>query len=196
MYSSNAKQLCLDLINEKKYPLDITMKMCKVPRKSLRRWSHVGCLRKKGCGRKTKNPQMEEKLLIWYNDIMKKNVNITAKMIRDKAVEISDDKDFLASKGWLEKFKKKFGIRINNHKNKNFKKIISFKEKVGKINDNISYDEKDKESIKYQDDDDSKNNYNIGMGDIEQKKINEKESDNNDNDDENEEDKNENLDDN
>ena len=101
----------------------------------------------------------------------------------------------LRKDGW-KNLKKKFGIRINNHKNKNFKKIISFKEKVGKINDNISYDEKDKESIKYQDDDDSKNNYNIGMGDIEQKKINEKESDNSDNDDENEEDKNENLDDN
>ena len=28
-------------------------------------------------------------------------------MIRDKAVEISGDKDFIASKGWLEKFKKK-----------------------------------------------------------------------------------------
>ena len=133
MFSSDAKQFCLDLINEKKYPLDVTMKMCKVPRKSLRRWSHVGCLRKKGCGRKTKNPQMEEKLLIWYNDIMKKNVNITAKMIRitakmirDKAVEISDDKDFLASKGWLEKFKKKNGIQIIS--NKRVKKEVTFHE--------------------------------------------------------------------
>ena len=33
MFSSEAKQFCLDLINKKKYPLDITMKMCKVPRK-------------------------------------------------------------------------------------------------------------------------------------------------------------------
>ena len=104
----------------------------------------------------------------------------------------------LLKDGW--KNLKKFGIKIDTHKNKNFKKIISFKEKVGKINDNISYDEKDKESIKYQDDDDSKNNYDIGMGDIEQKKISEKKSDNSDNDAENdavnEEDKNENLDDN
>ena len=92
------------------------MKMCKVPRKSLRRWANVGCLRKKGCGRKTKNPKMEEKLLMWYNDKIKNNVNITAKMIRDKAVEISNDKDFLASKGWLEKFKKKNGIQIVNNK--------------------------------------------------------------------------------
>ena len=124
MFSSEAKQFCLDLINKKKYPLDITMKMCKVPRKSLRRWSHVGCLRKKGCGRKTKNPKMEEKLLLWYNDKIKSNVNVTAKMIRDKAVEISNDKDFLASKGWLEKFKKKNGIQIIS--NKRVKKECSF----------------------------------------------------------------------
>ena len=115
MFSSEAKQFCLDLINKKKYPLDITMKMCKVPRKSLRRWCHVGCLRKKGCGRKTKNPKMEAELVMWYNNI-KKNINVTAKMIRDKAVEISKDKDFLASKGWLEKFKKKNGIQIINNK--------------------------------------------------------------------------------
>jgi hypothetical protein len=116
MFSSEAKQFCLDLINKKKYPLDITMKMCKVPRKSLRRWCHVGCLRKKGCGRKTKNPRMEEQLVQWYNEIIKKNLNVTAKMIRDKAVEISNDKDFLASKGWLEKFKKKNGIQVVSSK--------------------------------------------------------------------------------
>ena len=116
MFSSEAKQFCLDLINKKKYPLDITMKMCKVPRKSLRRWCHVGCLRKKGCGRKTKNPRMEEQLVQWYNEIIKKNLNVTAKMIRDKAVEISNDKDFLASKGWLEKFKKKNGIHVVSSK--------------------------------------------------------------------------------
>ena len=116
MFSSEAKQFCLDLRNKKKYPLDITMKMCKVPRKSLRRWCHVGCLRKKGCGRKTKNPRMEEQLVQWYNEIIKKNLNVTAKMIRDKAVEISNDKDFLASKGWLEKFKKKNGIQVVSSK--------------------------------------------------------------------------------
>ena len=37
-------------------------------------------------------------------------------MIRDKAVEISNDKDFLASKGWLEKFKKKNGIQVVSSK--------------------------------------------------------------------------------
>ena len=141
MFSSEAKQFCLDLISKKKYPLDITMKMCKVPRKSLRRWSHVGCLRKKGCGRKTKNPKMEEELVQWYYDVRKKNVNVTAKMIRDKAVQISNDKDFLASKGWLEKFKKKNGIQIiSNKRIRRYDTIESVNYSVGNtINNNTTY---------------------------------------------------------
>ena len=137
MFSSEAKQFCLDLINKKRYPLDITMKMCKVPRKSLRRWSHVGCLRKKGCGRKTKNPLMEAKLVQWYNEVIRKNINVTAKMIRDKAVEISNDKDFLASKGWLEKFKKKNGIQIFN--NKRSRKYESLENENNSINNSINF---------------------------------------------------------
>ena len=147
MFTSEAKQFCLDLINIKKLSFDIVMKMCKVPRKSLRRWSHVGCNRKKGCGRKTRNPEMENKLVEWYNEVVNQNINVSAKMIRDKAVEISEDKDFLASKGWLEKFKKKFNIRIVTHKNKNFKKIITFKEKLNKLNKEIN-EIKEKEIIK------------------------------------------------
>jgi hypothetical protein len=147
MFTSEAKQFCLDLINIKKLSFDIVMKMCKVPRKSLRRWSHVGCNRKKGCGRKTRNPEMENKLVEWYKEVINQNINVSAKMIRDKAVEISEDKDFLASKGWLEKFKKKFNIRIVTHKNKNFKKIITFKEKINKFNKE-NKETKEKENIK------------------------------------------------
>ena len=146
MFSSEAKQFCLDLINKKNFPFDIVMKMCKVPRKSLRRWSYVGCDRKKGCGRKTKNPEMEEKLVDWYKIITKKGISVTAKMIRDKAVERSSDKEFLASKGWFEKFKRKFNIKIVSNKNKqyrkyinceNSKKIIDLKEEE---DDNIDYE--------------------------------------------------------
>ena len=125
MFTSEAKQFCLDLINKKNFPFDVVMKMCKVPRKSLRRWSYVGCHRKKGCGRKTKNPEMEAKLVDWYNKIVKKGIYVTAKMIRDKAIEISKDKDFLASKGWLEKFKRKFNIKIVNNKNRKFRRCLS-----------------------------------------------------------------------
>jgi hypothetical protein len=166
------------------------MKMCKVPRKSLRRWSHVGCNRKKGCGRKTRNPEMENKLVEWYREEINGGANVSAKMIRDKAVEISGDKDFLASKGWLEKFKKKFGIRIATHKNKNFKKIISYKDKIGKINfnnNNLGNYLNEKEN----NEDDVKINLGLGIGDKFEK--NDENISDNINEEENDENKNENL---
>ena len=190
MFTSEAKQFCLDLINIKKLSFDIVMKMCKVPRKSLRRWSHVGCNRKKGCGRKTRNPEMENKLVEWYREEINGGANVSAKMIRDKAVEISGDKDFLASKGWLEKFKKKFGIRIATHKNKNFKKIIAFKDKIGKININSNINSNNNDLNNYseekdKDDEEIKINLGLNIG---------IEGNNNqfENEEENEEDKNEN----
>ena len=149
MFTSEAKQFCLDLINKKNFPFDVVMKMCKVPRKSLRRWLYVGCQRKKGCGRKTKNPEMEMRLVQWYNDIIKKEICVTSKMIREKAVEICDDKDFLASKGWLEKFKRKFNIQIANNKNKGFRRCFSAEKKN---NETLKYenekDEYDSKTIK------------------------------------------------
>ena len=191
MFTSEAKQFCLDLINIKKLSFDIVMKMCKVPRKSLRRWSHVGCNRKKGCGRKTRNPEMENKLIEWYREEINGGANVSAKMIRDKAVEISGDKDFLASKGWLEKFKKKFGIRIATHKNKNFKKIISFKDKI-KLSDDNFLEEKEinKDCDKKINLGINKNNNNEKNSDIISDN-NEEDNDNEIND--NEEDKNENI---
>ena len=147
MFTSDAKQFCLDLINKKNYPFDIVMKMCKVPRKSLRRWSYVGCQRKKGCGRKTKNPEMEEKLVNWYNLETKKGISLTAKMIRNKAMELSLDKEFLASKGWLEKFKRKFNINIVSCKNKKFKKYLKCEENKNIMN---LKEEEDENNIDYE----------------------------------------------
>ena len=187
MFTSEAKQFCLDLINIKKLSFDIVMKMCKVPRKSLRRWSHVGCNRKKGCGRKTRNPEMENKLVEWYREEINGGANVSAKMIRDKAVEISGDKDFLASKGWLEKFKKKFGIRIATHKNKNFKKIIAFKDKIGKINNINNISNMNNSEEKEKDDEEIKINLGLNLEENQQ---------NSENEEENEEDKNENENDN
>ena len=168
------------------------MKMCKVPRKSLRRWSHVGCNRKKGCGRKTRNPEMENKLVEWYREEINGGANVSAKMIRDKAVEISGDKDFLASKGWLEKFKKKFGIRIATHKNKNFKKIIAFKDKIGKININNNNDLNNYSEEKDKDDEEIKINLGLNIGIEGNNNQFEKNIENSENEEENEEDKNEN----
>lgn len=119
MFSSEAKKFCLDLLNKEKISLEVVAKMCNVPTKSLRRWSIVGCSRKKGCGRKIKDPIMEKKLLAWYlNCVNKENLYPTGKMIRAKALELTEIKGFLASKGWLEKFKKKYNVKTYTSKEK------------------------------------------------------------------------------
>jgi len=56
---------------------------------------------------------MEKKLYAWYieyHEINKKPV--TAKMIKQKALEFTGTKDFYASKGWLEKYRKKYNLYI------------------------------------------------------------------------------------
>lgn len=70
-----------------------------------------------GGGRKIKDPEMEKKLSEWIHNYNVVGENpITAKMVKKKALEFRTCNDFIASKGWLEKFKKKFKINIQKEK--------------------------------------------------------------------------------
>ena len=89
-----------------------------VPLKSLKRWMKVGCERKKGGGRKTKDPLMEKNLYNWYRDKKNRGEIITAKMIKEKAIELTNCNDFIASKGWLDKFKVRFNLEISKESSK------------------------------------------------------------------------------
>ena len=60
-----------------------------VPLKSLKRWMKVGCERKKGGGRKTKDPEMEKLLFRWYSHKKANEEPVTAKMIKEKAIELT-----------------------------------------------------------------------------------------------------------
>jgi hypothetical protein len=56
---------------------------------------------------------MEKKLLDWYIDHhFIKKLPVTSKMIKNKALELTSLQDFNASKGWLEKLKKKYNLEI------------------------------------------------------------------------------------
>lgn len=60
---------------------------------------------------------MEEKIFSWYKQVkLENNLPVTAKMIKQKALEITKFRDFIASKGWLEKFKKKYKLDLNRSK--------------------------------------------------------------------------------
>ncbi len=56
---------------------------------------------------------MEDKVYTWYKDYHIDNKNpVTSKMIKQKALELTKYRDFIASKGWLEKFKRKYELEL------------------------------------------------------------------------------------
>jgi len=60
---------------------------------------------------------MEKKLSEWIHNYNVIGGNpITAKMVKKKALEFKTCDDFIASKGWLEKFKRKYKINIQKEK--------------------------------------------------------------------------------
>jgi hypothetical protein len=55
---------------------------------------------------------MEKKLIEWCYEYLQQNNNqITSKIIKAKAKEFSEIEEFKASKGWLERIKKKYPIK-------------------------------------------------------------------------------------
>lgn len=62
-------------------------------------------------------PRMEKKLYKWFLDQRNKNFIVSGEMIKQKAKLIhsqikENDKPFTASEGWLQRYKKRFGIRF------------------------------------------------------------------------------------
>lgn len=56
---------------------------------------------------------MEKLLYDWYLDYhVTKGNPVTARQIKQKALQFTSRDDFSASKGWLEKFRKKFDLDI------------------------------------------------------------------------------------
>lgn len=62
---------------------------------------------KQARGRKTVDPEMEEKVCKWLEKELEDGAVLTQRIIREKAKEISCLEGFKASKGWLEKFFKR-----------------------------------------------------------------------------------------
>ena len=93
-----------------------TMKTIEVAKKygistrNINRWKKIGIKRKKGSGRKLRDPALEKKLLIWFNTQDK--MKITSKLFKEKALEFSNNINFRASSGWLTNMKKKYHIKF------------------------------------------------------------------------------------
>ena len=113
MMDTEMKRIILGL--SETYETHFLSRIFGISPKSIMRWSKNGIIRKKGAGRKHIDPQMEKKLYKWYNMNKRKGIILTAREIRKKAKELSTVKTFLASKGWLEKFKKNYGITVRKN---------------------------------------------------------------------------------
>ena len=70
---------------------------------------------------------MEKKLFSWYTQLKSKNTPVTPKMIKQQALSITKFSDFIASKGWLEKFKRKFKLELSRENKIDVKKKIASK---------------------------------------------------------------------
>lgn len=67
-----------------------------------------------GGGRKIRDPDMESKLLNWFETHHKTKGNkVTTKEFKTMALFFSKDRTFRASKGWLQKFRRRHKIKLN-----------------------------------------------------------------------------------
>lgn len=88
--------------------------------------------------RGTFHPKMESALHKWYIEQSENGVAITGSMLRLKARELNkkireNDLEFRASPGWMDKFKKRYGIRLKSSRGER------------QTTDNIAFDYDDNE---------------------------------------------------
>jgi hypothetical protein len=80
----------------------------------IRRYLNNGAMRKKGGGRKTLDPEMEESLLNWIAEATRSSQSFpTRGLIKSRAKSFSKVRTFLASKGWCDKFFKRNQERLD-----------------------------------------------------------------------------------
>lgn len=90
-------------------------------------------------------PQVEEALMQWITHQRENNIQVSGELIQEKAKyyykQIMKKDDFKASNGWLDKFKKRYGIRLSASTREKVKSPVeepSLSEDLKKLNDKIS----------------------------------------------------------
>ena len=112
MYSEAFKAECIEEVKKNSGNEKEVARFYNIPLKKLKRWIEIGPKRLEGGGRKVMDPQMEIDLIKWINSEIDKGNKLSGKDIQEKAKNLSKVEKFLASKGWLEKFLKKYDIKI------------------------------------------------------------------------------------
>ena len=72
--------------------------------------------------RKAAHPDLEQQLYEWFTRKHRQNLPIDGLTIQDEAIDIAKKlgiNDFKCSMGWVQKFKKRFEIKLRHSKGKN-----------------------------------------------------------------------------
>ena len=104
------KQLLLDAMNMR--TIEVAKKYG-ISTRNVNRWKKKGIQRKKGSGRKFKDPRLETKILEWYQ--MQDKETLTSRQFKEKAIELSENKTFRASSGWLTNMKRKYNLNFKKY---------------------------------------------------------------------------------
>ena len=104
------KQLLLDAMNMS--TIEVAKKYG-ISTRNVNRWKKKGIQRKKGSGRKFKDPRLEKKILDWYKNQDKET--LTSRQFKEKAIELSENKTFRASSGWLTNMKRKYNLNFKKY---------------------------------------------------------------------------------
>lgn len=94
--------------------IDATHHKYRICKSRIRRYLSNGADRKKGGGRKTLDPDMEVNLLNWIENSTRDSQSFPSRcLIKEKAKSLTKVDNFLASKGWCDKFFKRNAERLN-----------------------------------------------------------------------------------
>ncbi len=112
-YSLEDKQLAIQYMTEFNYPVLQVSKILGINPKNIRRWMEKGITKKTGQGRKTSDPSMEKRLFQMITDHQRDHSRLPPKQtIVSFAKEHSQQPGFKASKGWFDKFVKRYGFKL------------------------------------------------------------------------------------
>lgn len=95
--------------------------------------------------KKAEHPETEEALYTWFLQQRKNHVPVSSEILRTKAQffynELTGKTDFLASSGWLDKFKLRYGIRFlkvcGERVSSNAEAVAPFQEKLQRVIDEM-----------------------------------------------------------
>lgn len=97
------------LLAEGNTPVEVSNSLG-VPVKNIRRWNTHGVWRKAGAGRKRIDPEMEERLYGWISQNYEEGDTVNKETLREQALLLTSKPVFMASKGWLVKFVKRYSV--------------------------------------------------------------------------------------